>query len=213
MQKFRLIIRDSCPVLLFLIALILSIIVFDNMSAYAFTDDFSTNTTGEYTVTDTWTAGGVGQFNYDSSNQRVEVLTGNDVSLQFSHALSALDTGVFSIDFLPVVTYPNGGSFTIQLKQDANNYYEVKNTDGYGPRAIKKVVGGVEVDSASFVGEYSQNTNFTIRVTFSPGSTTVEAFGEVLNMSTNGSTITVSSFEVLTSQQDAYYDNIEYSTM
>ena len=195
------------------LTLMLSIIVFGSISAYAFTDDFSTNTTGEYTVTNTWTDGGVGQFSYDSTGQRARVLTGNDISLQFSHAVSALDTGIFSIDFLPFAKYPNGGSFVIQLKQDANNYYEVKNTDGYGPRAIKKVVGGVEVDNAPFLGEYSQNTNFTIRVTFSPGSTTVEAFGEVLNMSTNGSAIMVNSLEVLTSQQDAYYDNIEFSAM
>ncbi|NWF53074.1 MAG: alkaline phosphatase, partial [Nitrospirae bacterium] len=40
-----------------------------------FSDDFSTNTTGEYTVTHTWTQGGVGSFLYDSGGKRARVLT------------------------------------------------------------------------------------------------------------------------------------------
>ncbi len=74
-----------------------------------------------------------------------------------------------------------------------------------------KVAGGVVVDSVSFSNEYSQNANYSIKVNFSPGKTTVNAFGEMLTIDTDISSIMVNSFEVNTTQQDAYYDNILYT--
>jgi lysophospholipase L1-like esterase len=88
----------------------------------------------------------------------------------------------------------------------------VRNTDGSGPGEIKKVVNGLVVDSASFQNEYVQNNNYYITIDFSPGNTVVNAYGEVLVLSTDNSSILVSSFEVKTGQQDAYYDNIFYSS-
>ncbi|HID41203.1 MAG TPA: hypothetical protein EYP33_03495, partial [Pyrodictium sp.] len=91
----------------------------------SFSDDFTSDTTGEYTTVDTWTQGGVGSFNYDSAGARVEVLTGNDIALSFSRALGgSASEGSFSIDFLPTVFYPSGGIFTLKLIQDANTYYQ-----------------------------------------------------------------------------------------
>jgi hypothetical protein len=37
----------------------------------------------------------------------------------------------------------------------------------------------------------------------------MEAFGQTIDLTANQSGISVSSFEVLTGQQDAYYDNIK----
>ena len=176
-----------------------------------FSDDFSTDTTGNYTITDTWTTGGFGSFVYDSAGQRAQVLTGDNVGLQFSHNLPATDNGNFSIDFLPTVKYPAGGVLKLFLRQDANNYYFIKNSDGYGPGWIRKYVGGTLVDSSSFTNEYSQNNSYGITVNFSPGQTTVNAFGEVITINTYSSSIMVNSFEVEGKQQDAYFDNISFS--
>lgn len=138
------------------------------------------------------------------------MLTGDNIALQFSHALSPLDNGTFSIDYLPTVKYPAGGWFKLRLIQDAGNYYELVNSDGYGSFGIEKIVGGVVVDSASFVSEYSQGSTYPIAVSFSPGQTTVDAFGEILVMNTDINSIMVSSFEFDLGQQDAYVDNILY---
>jgi lysophospholipase L1-like esterase len=177
----------------------------------SFTDDFSTDTTSQYIIEDTWTDGGVGSFSYDGSGEHVRVLTGNDVALQFSRALSASIEGSFSIDFLPTVYYPSGGIFTLKLIQDANIYYQIKNTDGYGPLEISKYVNGIKVDSALFANEYTQGITYTITITFSPSVTIVEAFGQTLTMNSDSTAITVSSFAIETLQQDAFYDNIVYS--
>ncbi len=76
---------------------------------------------------------------------------------------------------------------------------------------MQKYIGGILVDSANFSSEYSQNTNYTITVNFSPGQTTVNAFGEVITINTDSSSITVNSFEVELRQQDAFFDNVSYT--
>ncbi len=179
-----------------------------NSGTVVFSDDFSTDSTGDYTVTDTWTVGGTGSFQYDPSGQRVEVLTGDDIELMFSHALTPLDSGSFSVDFLPTVMYPSGGKLKLYLREDENNYYILRNTDGYGPGYFKKYVNGVEVERVDFSNEYAQNSNYSITISFSPVQTAVNAFGEELTISTDDTSIVVSSFEIEAGQQDAYFDNI-----
>ena len=178
-----------------------------------YTDDFSTDSTGDYVLTDTWTQGGVGQFLYDAVGQDVQVLTGDNIGLQFSHGVPAFDSGVFSIDFSPTVKYPSGGWIVIKLRQDSSNYYVIYNTDGYGAKWVHKVVNGAVVDTATFQGQYRQGNSYTISVDFSPTQTTVNAFGETLVMNTDTSAITVNSFEVEVAQQDAYFDNIYYAEL
>jgi len=175
-----------------------------------FFDDFSTDTTEEYTISHKWTSGGTGTFTYDATYKQIKVLTGNNIALQFSQAVPSLDTGTFGIDFLPTVKYPNVGWIIIRLIEDENTYYKIYNTDGYGPGSIKKVVNGVAVDSASFRNVYHQNNNYNITIDFSPFQTVVNAFGEQLVIDNESSSIMVSSFEIEIGQQDAYIDYLEY---
>ncbi|WP_223892521.1 PKD domain-containing protein, partial [Sulfurovum sp. TSL6] len=177
----------------------------------AYIDDFSTDTTSEYITEDTWTKGGVGSFTYDSSGKRIRILTDNDIALQFSRSLPISTEGSFSIDFSPTIHHPSGGIVTLKLIQDAQTYYEVTNTDNYGPGEIAKYVNGVKVDSVAFGSEYTQGTNYTISINFSPSATTVEAFGDILTLNSDTTAIAVSSFSVEVTQQDAYFDNIVYS--
>ncbi|MBE0568279.1 MAG: hypothetical protein IH577_01200, partial [Deltaproteobacteria bacterium] len=86
-----------------------------------FADDFSTDTTGTYTVTPT--AGIGGTFTWDAAGTRVQVLTGDDNVLKVSNAIPASDNGVFSLDFSPTTAYPTHGGIWVRLVQDANNYY------------------------------------------------------------------------------------------
>ena len=116
----------------------------------AFADDFSSDTTKNYTITQIKTDGGTGKFLYDAQGQRAKVLIGDNVEMQFSQAIASSDNGIFSLDFLPTVKYPDGAITTITLRQDANNYIQISNTSGYGVRGINKYVGGVRVDSALF---------------------------------------------------------------
>ncbi len=185
---------------------------YQQTSSILFSDDFSTDTTGDYQITLTDTRGGTGSFNYDATGKRAQVLTGDNVGIQFARSVPSLSSGTFSIDFLPTTPYPLGGIIDIRLKQDANNYYELSNSDGYGPYQMKKVVAGVEVENVSFTNEYTQNTDYTITISFSPNLTTVNAFGDELTLSTDSNTVLVNSFEIETNQQDSYYDNILYTT-
>ena len=181
------------------------------LAASLFSDDFHTDTTSEYVVTDTWTQGGQGQFLYDAAGQRARVLTGDDIGLRISHTLPPLENGTFSVKFRPTIKYPDGGKVVLWLKQDNNNYYKVSNSDGLGPGSIKKIVNGQIVDSASFRAGYSQNMAYTITVNFSAGATTVNAFGQMRVIKTNTNSLWVNSFEIELKQQDASYDNIYYT--
>lgn len=178
----------------------------------AFSDDFSTDTRSDYVVTHVWTDGGQGEFLYDATGDRLQVVTGDNVALRFDHASPAtLDTGVLQMAFLPTTMYPNGGQITIWLYQDEDNYYEIINTDGYGPGTIRKVVGGLEVDSASFDHDYTQNTTYNMVITFTPDILKVEAFGDTVTLTADSTAIQVGEFRVQLNQQDAYFDNFVFS--
>ena len=182
-----------------------------------FADDFSTDTTGTYTVTATDGAGGT--FTWDSVGKRAQVLTGNDNILKVSHTILATDNGVFSLDFRPITPYIDYGGVWIRLKQNANTYYEIRNFDnsvfglplvsGDAP-SVNKVVGGVVVDTVSISPMYTQGTTYNLKITFSPTQVVLEGFGAPVTLNTTNTTaISATSFEVETGQQDAYYDNFK----
>ena len=138
-------------------------------AASAFSDDFSADSRFDYMVVNSWTQGGVGKFLYDSVGRRLQVVTGDNVALLFEKTLpTPSDTGVFDLDFLPTQKFPAGGEISIFLMQDENNYYQIFNTDGYGPGAVSKIVNGQVVDSTTFAAGYSQNNNYHLRVIFTP---------------------------------------------
>ncbi|HHD80516.1 MAG TPA: hypothetical protein ENK99_02765, partial [Campylobacterales bacterium] len=192
--------------------LLLTIISFSFIFASTYSDTFINDTRNQYTVINSWTKGGVGSFNYDNSGKRLHILTGDNVALTFSHTLAPSTVGHFSLDFLPLTYYPNGGVFTLKLIQNNSTYYQIENTDGYGVKSVNKYINGNLVDSQNFNSEYTQNTQYTLSIDFSPSSTTINAFGQTITINTNISPITVNAFLIETTQQDAFYDNINYIT-
>ncbi len=198
-----------------------------NTLSVSFFDDFSTDTSGSYTSQGfelpipPGNPSVIPEFNYDSVGQQLEILTGNDLGLTFSSPLPTNNSGEFSFDFFPMKTYPTGGGIWVRLMLDANNYYEIAAFEWDDellalelPR-VTKWVGGVAVDEVQFttVNNYvSQDpipTQYHVTITFTPTTTTVEAFGETIVLNTETTPINVSKFEIQLNQQDAYIDNIE----
>lgn len=177
-----------------------------------FCDDFSSDSTSSYSIDHYWVAGGLSQFLYDSSNQRVNVIGRDNSALSFSRTLSPGSSGSFSIAFLPTQIFPQGGVIDLFLKQDENNHYHLYNSNGYGPGYFAKTVDGVEVERISLGNEYSNGINYQININFTPESTTVSAFGNSITLSSDSSVLDISSFTFNISQQTAYFDNIIYES-
>ena len=176
----------------------------------AFSDDFIMDSRDAYTVTDTLVTGGSGSLLYE--NQLLKVVTGNDVGLSISHPLTTQNTGILRLDFWPLVKYPDGGKLYVRLWAGADSYYELYNTDGYGPKGISKYVGGQKVDEAEFKNGYEQGKYYTSRFISAPKRLAVEAFGEQLVLNGESTSLEVNRLEVELMQQDAYLDNIMLST-
>ncbi|HQB53754.1 MAG TPA: PKD domain-containing protein, partial [Bacteroidales bacterium] len=182
-----------------------SLIVLQGQRVF-FTDDFSADSRSQYIVENTWTNGGIGQFLYDGTNKRLSVLTGDNVGIKFSKIFpSASDTGILQLDFLPTQKYPQGGEFLLKLVQDDLNYYEIYNTDGYGPGMVSKVVNGQVITNEKFMSSYRQNTNYLVQVSFSPTKDVVQAFNDLVFLNTAPTSILVNSFSIELRQQRAYF--------
>jgi hypothetical protein len=188
-------------------------------------DDFSTDTTSEYAVQEVYLGGATPppfpEFNYDPVGERLEVLTEDDVGLIFSRSLPATDNGVFSFDFYPRKTYPSGGGIWVRIMEDQDNYYEMAAfqwDNVLEPQRLPffaKVVNQVTVDNVLFtninnyVSQDPDPTQYHVTITFTPAEATAQAFDETIVLNQDPSAINVSSFEIQTNQQDAYYDNIQ----
>ena len=93
----------------------------------------------------------------------------------------------------------------IRINDTPTTYYELSTADAW----IVKRRAGVPVDTVAFPYTYSQGGNYTIKITFSPSVTTVEAFGGRATLTLNTSVNTANYFEVWSIEQDAYFDNIK----
>ena len=160
-----------------------------------------------------------GTFTYNSSGQNASVNTGDGKSIIFSHNIYTLpnrnggsgvenSAGVFSLDFSPTVEYGSGGDISIRLMDTFDTYFQLSTKDS----SVTKVRKGVVVDSAAFPFPYNQGTTYPIKITFSQDVTTFEAFGGTVSLTLNTSSNPIVYFEVETTQQDAFYDNIELKT-
>jgi hypothetical protein len=204
---------------------------------WGYHDDFSADTRDSYDTEEVYLIPGPlpsPQFNYDSAGKRLQVITEDDVGLKFSKSLPASDNGVFSLDFYPIKTYPDGGGVWVRLMDDQNsgncregNCYELavfewRDPDNPGDAldipGLTKYVGGVAVDNVlmnrtSYKSQASPS-EYHVIITFSPDNTVVEwatnvqGFSEIVWLDEDPSPINVSKFEIQTNQQDAYYDNI-----
>jgi hypothetical protein len=178
---------------------------------WGFLDDFSTDTTGTYGKF--FIDGSSSTFTYDSSGKRGKVLTGANEGIIVQSGIfppsQRTNTGVFSLDFTPTGSYSGSRYIAIRLNDTGDTYYEFYASPLSG--SISKVRLGVVVDTVAFTDyEDSPFTTYNIKFTFSSESLTIEAFGGTVTLATtNTSSITMSYFEVWTSEMNAYYDNFQ----
>ena len=153
-----------------------------------------------------------GTFAYNSSGQNAKVTTGDSKAVIFSNYLPVPTnySGVFSLDFSPTVEYGSGGYISIRLMDSVDTvaYFQLSTKDAL----VTKVRKGVVVDSAAFPFQYNQGSTYTIKITFSQEVTTFEAFGGTVSLTYNTAANPIVYFEVETTQQDAFYDNIKMET-
>jgi hypothetical protein len=178
--------------------------------AVVFLDDFNVDSRSAYTLVHTWTQGGKGQLLYDGTGKRLRMLVGDNIGSELGKLLPASDEGIFQLDFLPTQKYPSGGRFKLRLMEDENTYYEISNSDGYGPGGVYIWVDGRVVASTAFKSGYAQNKSYRVGVSFGPTAVTVQAFGQVVSLNAGATPILVSRFALELRQQDAYIDNIGY---
>ena len=121
------------------------------------------------------------------------------------------ETGIFSLDFYPIREFGNGGYISIRIMDTPTTYFEFSTVNPSDPSkgSFIKVRKGVVVDSVPFPFPYSQGGTYPIRISMSQSLSTVEAFGRTASLTTDGSANPLVYFEVWTSDQDAYYDDIK----
>ncbi|NJD61339.1 MAG: hypothetical protein FIA93_01290 [Deltaproteobacteria bacterium] len=151
-----------------------------------------------------------GTFTYNSSGHNARVAAGDGVTVIFSKLLPPVTdySGVFSLDFSPTSDYGDGGNVSIRLNDTPTTYFQLSTKDAL----VTKVRKGVVVDSAAFPFPYSQGGTYSIRIAFSQAITTFEAFGGSVSLTTDDAANPIVYFEVETTQQDAFYDNIKLET-
>jgi len=180
---------------------------------WGFLDDFSANTIGDYGTF--FISGSSSTFTYDGAGDRGRVDTGTGQGLivqsdTFSAPLQT-NTGVFSLDFTPIGSYTGSRYITIRLNDTESTYYEISTGNQWVKKAIKEGTVDNVVETLAF--PYYQDTpgvTYPIKFTFNPESLTVEAFGATVTMNpSNTNSITVNYIEIWTSEQNAYYDNIQ----
>jgi phosphodiesterase/alkaline phosphatase D-like protein len=120
-------------------------------------------------------------------------------------------SGIFSLDFYPIREYGSGGYISIRIMDTSTTYFEFSTVNASDPSKASfiKVRKGFVVDSAPFPYPYSQGGSYPIRISMDQSLSTVEAFGGTVSVTSDGNSNPLVYFEVWTSDQDAYFDNIK----
>ena len=119
--------------------------------------------------------------------------------------------GIFSLDFYPTMGYGSGGYISIRVMDTPTTYFEFSTFNASDPSKASfiKVRKGFVVDSVPFPNPYAQGVMYPIRISMDQTLSTVEAFGGTASLTRNDNSNPLIYFEVWTSDQDAYYDNIK----
>lgn len=173
-------------------------------------DTFLSGSLSKYLVTDSWTAGGVGSFEFDPEWNSAVLLTGNDIGLVVTRTVPAATEAVFQFEGHPAGTYPFGGITRFILAEDVDNHYVIQNSDGYGPFECYKVVDGEIVSTAKFTNEYRQGIPLSILIEFSPGEMVVDGFGGRVRLNSDNNAVLVQEISVECRQQDMVFYRFRY---
>ena len=177
---------------------------------YGFLDDFSTDTTGTYTVFQTLGSGSTFTYSLDAGAGAALVQTGASQALKFQRDFGiaspdTTDTGVFSLVFLPTDVHDTGNGIIIRVGEvDSGAYYEISTITS----TVRKVFGG-STEIKAFPWTYDPFTSYTLTIRFSPEVTTVEVDGVTMaTLNVLDTSIAAFDFTVETKNMNAFYDDI-----
>lgn len=173
-----------------------------------FVDIFSSDSRDQYAIE---AQSGSPSVTWQSSGKQLQIETGDDTAISLKALVSSSTSGILQLDFTPYRIHPNGGQISIKLMQDEYNYYEIHNSDGYGPGQLKKVIGGELAVSSALPAEYFQLARFDLNLYFSPSLLSASGLGRAASLSGNSSPIAVDTISIELSQQDAFIDDIIYT--
>jgi len=170
-------------------------------------DDFSTNTTDDYTKT------GTGTLAYGAQLATLTTAPGAGTYVSMSREFHwdsgtepAAGKGAFSIEFTPTAYYGTGG---IELKLGVTplTYYKVNTMTGIA----EKFYSGNVVSSAAFTQTCPVGTLNSIRIVFDWNDTTVEVCGETVVMPHEAVDHNIASiyFTVTATNMDTEVDNFK----
>jgi hypothetical protein len=176
------------------------------------TDDFSTDSTGTYTVVEDPNPN-AGAFAYGDGVAVVTTGTGN--SIFFSHLFGMGSNGPtgytakFSIDYTPTASYNSDGGIVVSLGDDSTTYYRISTLAG--ENFVEKWRAGSKVadSGAASPGTITQGQTYSIVISFTRSVTTVEAFGQTITLGGGDNPVPMVYFSVSTQEKNASFDNIK----
>ena len=179
---------------------------------FGFFDDFSTDTTGAYSVTQTLGSGSTFSYDPDVGSGAALVQTGLDMALKFQRDFGIagpdlIDTGVFSLVVYPTDVHGAGNGFIIRLGEvDSGAYYEISTIGS----TAKKVFGGSPTETKPFSWTFDPYTAYTLTIRFSAELTTVEVDGVTYaTLNVLDVPIAAYDFSVETKNMNVFYDSIK----
>ncbi len=173
---------------------------------YGFLDDFSVDTTSEYTTT------GTGTLAYGTGVASITTGSGiyKSMSREFdwSTGTSPGGKGTFSIDYKPTFNYGSGG-VTVKLGVTPTTYYYISTIEG----VAKKFYSDNVVSSANFTATCGLNTTNTISVVYDWNDTIVDVCGTCVTLPHEAVDHSISEiyFTVTVSNMDAELDNFKFT--
>lgn len=215
------------------VALSASLVAFCTASAFAdlaiFTDDFSANTTLNYTWFEEGNGGDNNPSNnyaYDSVNDWVTIATADNCNVYMGASLpTPIESGSFQFSFMPWRTYPTDGLVRMRLfGTDGTSYLYMWHfahssdlsdpgvNDGYRAHLEKWVAGTPLIDEAfvPFPTHYDLGSWHTLALSFSPTAISGYLDGQLVRteLDPTATPILIGSFDIVFQQQDQYLDNI-----
>ncbi len=194
-----------------LLAIVLVLASGSSAFAQSFLDDFASDSTGNYELTQTHPANGTAALVYDALGQRGQILGGDDFGLRVAQNVPPRTSGRFAVDLLPTLKHPGAARLSVRLIQDAKYYYMLTTTTSSSAGTLSKVVNGKTVEKVSFTGGYSQNAPYDLTIDFTSDHAVAAAFGQRFALELNATPLTITRFEIEAYQQDVYLDNVSYS--
>jgi hypothetical protein len=219
--------------ILLLITVIMNLWSMSTFGSMVFSDDFSTDTTANYT----WFEEGVGgddiplnNYSYDAVNEWVTITTANNNNILMNISIDAsqttsLQSGYFEFSFMPYQTYHIDGLVRMRLYgiSDPSDMYmwHFAHNSGLadagvdqGYRAhLEKWVDGNPIIQEIFIpypDHYDLGQWHTMAMSFSPTTLSGYLDGQLIGSFSDISStpINVGSLELVFQQQDQHVDNI-----